>query len=68
MEMEIRGIVNTQVGSGTYIANRNANRADETEKIKKKMEELILDLLKRAKVLGLDRDDIIEMLKKMGDR
>ncbi len=67
MEMEIRGIVKTQVGSGTYVANMNENQADEAERVKKKIDDMLLDLLKRAKALGVDRERIIEILAQMGD-
>ncbi len=66
-ELELRGLVKTQVGSGTYISNRQADTAGERERTKKKIEEICLELLRRAKALGVEREEIISALKEMKD-
>jgi GntR family transcriptional regulator len=68
MEMEIRGIVKTQVGSGTYVADTSAVKADETDQHKKKIEEMILELFRTAKGFGISKDDVIDMLRYLRDK
>jgi len=64
-ELEIRGIVITQVGSGTYVADIAAH--PEEQKLRQKaVDELELDifnLLKKAEKLGIQYKDLIEMIK-----
>ena len=67
MELEIRGLVQTQVGSGTYISDKKVEMTDEWEHIKKKVEELGLELLRKAKALGVDKEEMIEVLKNLKD-
>ncbi len=66
-ELELRGLVKTQVGSGTYISNRQPDAAGEPERTKKKIEEICVELLRKAKALGVEREEIISALKEMKD-
>jgi GntR family transcriptional regulator len=67
MELEIRGLVQTQVGSGTYISDTKVEMLNELEHIRKKLEELCWDFLRQAKALGVDKEEIIDMLKSLKD-
>lgn len=59
-ELEIRGIVITQVGCGTFISDKKIE-VDELEN-KKKIEEFTIDIIKRAKLLNLKKNDVIKLL------
>ncbi len=64
-ELEIRGLVITQVGSGTYIADISAH-LDEQELRRKAIEELeadIINLFDKANKLGVQRKDLMEIIK-----
>jgi GntR family transcriptional regulator len=63
MELELRGFVKTQVGSGTYICENSADTEDEQTRIKKKIEELCLDLVRKAGALGVGKDALIKLIK-----
>ena len=61
-ELEIRGIVSTQIGSGTYISEEcPANSEDEHNK---KILEAVTRFLQEMNELGLDRKAVIELLEK----
>lgn len=59
-ELEIRGIVITQVGCGTFVSDKKIE-VDELEN-KKKIEEFTIDIIKRAKLLNLKKNDVIKLL------
>ena len=64
-ELELRGLVVTQVGSGTYIADVSANAAEYEER-RKALDELegdVLALFARADELGISRKDFMEIIK-----
>jgi GntR family transcriptional regulator len=62
-ELEIRGIVSTQIGSGTYISDKSpANSEDEHNK---KILETVERFLQEMGELGLDRKAVIKLLEKM---
>jgi GntR family transcriptional regulator len=61
-ELEIRGILLTQVGSGTYISDK-CPVSDDDEHSKKVLENLNR-FLREMKELGLDRNAVIKLLKK----
>jgi len=55
-EMEIRGLVETQQGTGTFVASRKpAGRESER---KKALERLVADTLARAAAKGFTEDDV----------
>ena len=60
-ELEIRGLVQTQSGSGTFISNKKIDiNAIEMEK---KINELCAEFINKTKSLGISKDEIIETLK-----
>jgi GntR family transcriptional regulator len=60
-ELEIRGLVVTQVGSGTYISDK-CPAPDECEH-NKKILETAARFLQEMNELGVGRDDLIKLLK-----
>lgn len=63
-ELEIRGIVTTQQGTGTFIADKVIELDDiERERI---LSELTISFITKASSYGFSRDDIIEFLKENG--
>jgi GntR family transcriptional regulator len=60
-ELEIRGLVQTQVGSGTFISSKKVDK-NEFES-KKKLDELCAEFIHKFKSLGISKDEIIETLK-----
>jgi GntR family transcriptional regulator len=59
-ELEIRGIVQTQVGSGTYIADKKPDVACAREK---KLREAVERFLQEAGELGAGREELIKLLE-----
>lgn len=59
-ELEILGVVNTQVGSGTFISEKQIDMSDIERK--KKLDELTVDFLNKVQNLGFSREEIIENL------
>jgi GntR family transcriptional regulator len=60
-EMEIRGIVETQQGSGTFIADRPVSKP--ALERRKAVDRLVDELVRRASELGLSVDEIVEVLR-----
>ncbi len=64
-EMEIRGIVNTQQGTGTFISEKEIEiSAVEREKI---LASLVRDFVIKANSYGIDMDQVIDYLQEMRD-
>ncbi|MDA3850612.1 MAG: GntR family transcriptional regulator [Spirochaetaceae bacterium] len=62
-EMEIRGIVNTQQGTGTFISDREISMTDvEREKI---LTELVRSFVAQAASYGLTQQDLLEYLQEV---
>ena len=64
-ELELRGLVVTQVGSGTYIADVSEH-AGELEERRKALDELetdVLALFARADKLNIPRKDLMEIIR-----
>ena len=59
-ELEIRGIVQTQVGSGTYIADKKPDIADARQK---RLREVVERFLQEAGELGAGREELIKLLE-----
>jgi len=59
-ELEIRGVLTTQQGSGTYVAPVKVE-ADEVER-RRKVVQVVDELLARAAALGLPSRDLLEEL------
>ena len=59
-ELEIRGIVQTQVGSGTYIADKKPDVADARQK---RLREAAEKFLQEAGELGAGKAEVIKLLE-----
>jgi GntR family transcriptional regulator len=60
-ELELRGIVTTQVGSGTYVSDRplDSSKAELTGRIGEKLSRFVRDM----EALGLDRSQMVALLR-----
>lgn len=58
-EMEIRGIVQTQQGTGTFVAARSGAKSREKRKA---LQDLVDRLLANAEALGVPMEDVVEAL------
>jgi GntR family transcriptional regulator len=62
--LEIRGIVNTQQGTGTFISDKKVSMTDiERERI---LTELTAEFLAKVQSYGFTKDDIIAFLGELG--
>jgi GntR family transcriptional regulator len=59
-ELEIRGILATQVGSGTYISDKKP--APEEDALNSKIREALARFLKEMRGLGVDREKTIRLI------
>ncbi len=64
-EMEIRGIVQTQQGTGTFVAARAGGGAREK---KKAMHDLLDRLIANGEALGIPLEDLIEALGERAEK
>ena len=65
-ELEIRGVLHTQQGSGTYIAPVQVER-DEVER-RRQVVQLVDEFLARAAAAGLPPDEVlVELAARVGD-
>jgi GntR family transcriptional regulator len=62
-EMEIRGILDTQQGTGTFIADRQAEPSKEERE--RKLAQLVGELVSRAGSAGLTVNELIDALQKL---
>jgi GntR family transcriptional regulator len=60
-ELEIRGILTTQVGSGTYISDKRPMAEDDSRR--RKIDEVLGRFLKEMRDLGVDREKLMELIK-----
>ena len=60
-EMEISGVLDTQQGSGTFVANQKP-RENEMER-RRKLDQILTELLARAHAYGFDIDDVLQGLR-----
>jgi GntR family transcriptional regulator len=58
-EMEIRGIVQTQQGTGTFVAARSAGKSRERRKA---LQDLVDRLIANGEALGIPMEDLVEAL------
>lgn len=63
-EMEIRGIVQTQQGTGTFIAARTGAK---TREKRKAMQELVDRFIANGEALGIPLEDLVEALADRAD-
>ena len=62
-EMEIRGIVDTQQGTGTFIADRPPQAT--TEQREKQLAQLVTEFVSRAGAAGLTVNEMIDALQQL---
>jgi GntR family transcriptional regulator len=60
-ELEIRGIVVTQVGSGTYVSDKEINMAENERQ--KKIEESLARFLREIDALGVPRSELPRLIR-----
>jgi GntR family transcriptional regulator len=64
-ELEIKGILVTQVGSGTYISNKKP--APEEDRRKQKILEILNCFMQEMKRLGVDKKELLTLLDEWSD-
>ena len=64
-ELEIRGVVNTQMGTGTFIGNEKVELS-ELER-KRMLDQICTELLSRASAYGFTLDEVINALGKRAE-
>jgi len=65
-EMEIEGVLDTQQGSGTFISNHRP-KISELE-MRRKLDQILTELLARAYGYGLTLDDVLEGLRERKEK
>lgn len=65
-ELELTGLVETQMGSGTFVGNRQVEM-DDVEK-KRVLDQICQEFLSRASSHGLTLDDLLEALRERKNR
>jgi len=60
-ELELRGIVETQVGSGTYVSDNHVTEEDSRRN--KKIEERIARFIQDMDALGVGRKELLELIR-----
>ena len=63
-ELEIRGLIETQQGTGTFIANQKVKRDDLEHE--RQLNQLVGEFTARAGAAGLSVDDLIGRLQELG--
>jgi GntR family transcriptional regulator len=63
-ELEIRGILNTQQGSGTFIAQGQESKTDDAER-QRRLEQIVNDLVSRAGGEGFTVTEVAQCLNDM---
>jgi GntR family transcriptional regulator len=64
-EMEIRGIVQTQQGTGTFVAARQGGRPRERRKA---LQDLVDRLIANGEALGIPMEDLVEALVERAEK
>jgi GntR family transcriptional regulator len=65
-ELELTGLVETQMGSGTFISNRKVKQ-DDLER-QRMLDQICQELISRASSYGFTLDDIMKNLKQRKNR
>jgi GntR family transcriptional regulator len=60
-ELEIRGILETQVGSGTYVSDKKP--APEDDSLNRKIREVVSRFVQDMRDLGVDKKQILELIR-----
>jgi GntR family transcriptional regulator len=66
MELELTGLVETQMGSGTFVGQLKVEQNDVERR--RMLDEICQELLSRASQYGFTLDDILENLKQRKNR
>ena len=64
-EMEIRGIVETQQGTGTFVAARSGAKSRERRKA---LQDLVDRLIANGEALGITMEDLVEALVERAEK
>lgn len=64
-ELEIKGLLVTQVGSGTYISDKKP--APEEDRRKQKILEILNRFMQEMKRLGVDKQELLALLDEWSD-
>jgi GntR family transcriptional regulator len=64
-ELEIRGILETQVGSGTYISDKKPEIADDS--LERKIHEVLTRFMQEMYGLGVEKRKLIKMINDYND-
>jgi GntR family transcriptional regulator len=64
-EMEIRGIVQTQQGTGTFVAARSGAKSRERRKA---LQDLVDRLIANGEALGIPMEDLVEALVERAEK
>jgi GntR family transcriptional regulator len=68
-ELEIRGVLDTQQGTGTFVSDRPAATTGETGDEKaRKLTQLVGEFVARAGAAGLSLDELMEALRQHGTK
>ena len=59
-ELEIRGILATQVGSGTYISDKKPVMED--DRLNRKIREVLTRFLQEMRDLGVDKRELVKLI------
>ena len=62
-ELEIRGILETQQGTGTFISRQKINHSDADRR--RRLDQLVGDFVARAGAAGFTVEDLVEELEQM---
>ena len=63
-ELEIRGILTTQVGSGTYISDKKPVMEDDS--LKRKIQEVLGRFVQEMQDLGVDKRELVKLVEEWG--
>ena len=64
-ELEIKGVVNTQMGTGTFIGNEKVEIS--APERKRMLDQICTELLSRASSYGLTVSEVVEALRERGE-
>lgn len=64
-ELEIRGVLDTQQGTGTFVADRPAEATEEEKS--RQLAQLVGEIVARAGTAGLSLEELIEALRRYGN-
>lgn len=60
-ELEIRGILNTQVGSGTYISDKKP--VIEDDGLNRKIQEVLVRFVQEMRDLGVEKRELVKLVE-----